>query len=274
MRVGSISNPVDVQHAAGVITDGGYVGLQYHGVFILVFSGTDERARMRALAAKRDDDLDKPLSILSSASHVLPLVDRERIRNKVASCLLEDLDLFRKTFGAICHVRLPLMKQVIGTEIPISSVSITDDTPYVQLLDPSGNPGFSNFVHELELLGTEFLNATSMNLTGESEITDATTAEVFCSAANTPLLLLDPLFLAQDVVGSFPAVDMERLAAVREGHIPLSLIDRIVGLDFDRSNASAPRHPHSEYLLKLIDHIELRGQELRKQILNYFCRDE
>ncbi len=274
MQVGSISNPVDVQHAVGVISDRGYVGLQYHGVFILVFSGTDGSARMCALAAKRDADVDKPLSILSSASHVLPLVDRERIRNNVASRLLEDLDLFKRTFGAICHVRLPLIQQVIGREFPIHSVSFTDDTPYVQLLDPFGNPGFSKLVHELELVGTEFLNATSMNLRGESEITEVAAAEVFCSAANTPLLLLDPLYLARDVVGSFPAVDLERLVAVREGHIPLSLIDRIAGLEFDRSDASAHRHPHSEYLLGLINHIELREQELREQILNYFYRDE
>jgi hypothetical protein len=153
-------------------------------------------------------------------------------------------------------------------------VSFTDDTPYVQLLDPFGNPGFSNLVHDLELAGTKFLNATSMNLTGESEITDATAAEAFCAAANTPLLLLDPLFSARDVVGSFPAVDLERLVAVREGHIPLRLIDRIADLEFDRSNANPPRHPHSEYLLGLIDHIELREQELRMQILNYFYRDE
>ncbi len=274
MRIGSISNPVDVQHAVGVISDRGYIGLQYHGVFILVFSGTDGSARTRALAAKRDDDVDKPLSILSSASHVLPLVDRERIRNKVASRLLEDLDLFRRTFGAICHVRLPLIQQVVGREIPIRSVSFTDDTPYVQLLDPFGNPGFSNLVHELELAGTEFLNATSMNLTGKSEITEVAAAEDFCSTANTPLLLLDPLFSARDVVGSFPAVDLERLVAVRGGHIPLSLIDRIAGLEFDRSNASTPRHPHSEYLLGLINHIELREQELREHVLNYFYRDE
>ncbi len=270
VRVGSLANPIDVQHAVAAVAEGGYLAVQYHSVFVMVFSGADADARQRALAAKQDDDVDKPLSVLSSASHIFPSVDRSRIQHKMARSLLNDIDLYKRTLGAICHVRLPLVRDAVGSVIPLHMVSTSNGTPYVQMLEPLGNLVFANLVHELESAGIKSVNATSLNLAGESEITDPSKAEAFCSAADVPFLLHDPLFAAREVTGSFPAVDLERSVAVRGGHIPLELIDRVVGIEFDRTNAIAAKHPHSEYLLALRDQRSLRGTELRERILNYF----
>ena len=153
VRVGSLANPIDVQHAVAAVAGGGYLAVQYHSVFIMVFSGTDADARKRALAAKQDDDVDKPLSVLSSASHIFPSVDRSRIQHKIARSLLNDIDLYKRTLGAICHVRLPLVRDAIGSVIPLHMVSTSNGTPYVQMLDPLGNLVFANLVHELESAG-------------------------------------------------------------------------------------------------------------------------
>ena len=268
----SLGNPIDVQHATATVAEGSFVAVQYHSVYIMVFSGTDEDARRQALAAKGDDDLEKPMSVLSSAAYVFPLVDRSRITNAVTRLLIDDIERFRRTLGAICHVRLPLFREVIGSEIPPHLVSTREGTPYVQLLEPRGNVLFSNLVTELEAAGIKYVSATSLNLAGESEITDSAAAEAFCAEAEVPLLLHDPLFMANDVIGSFPAVDVERSAAVRDGHVPLDLIDRLVGVKFDRTNATPERHPHSEFLLSLIEQPGLEGEGLRETILCHFYR--
>lgn len=268
----SLANPIDVQHATATVVEGGFVAVQYHSVYVMVFSGTDRDARRRALAAKRDDDLEKPMSVLSSAAYVFPLVDRSRITNQVTRALIDDIERFRRTLGAICHVRLPLIREVIGSEIPPHLVSTREGTPYMQLLEPRGNVLFSNLVTELEAAGIKYVSATSLNLAGESEITDPAAAEAFCAEAEVPLLLHDPLFAAKDVIGSFPAVDVERSAAVRGGHVPLELIDRLVGVKFDRTNATPEKHPHSEFLLSLIEQPDLKGEGLRETILCHFYR--
>ena len=268
-HTGSLADRGDLRRGVGIIAARGFLGVQYHGTFILLFSGTDSDARKRALTAKCEEDVGKPLSLLSPVSTILPYVDGRRMRNEIARRFIEDRDLIKCTFGAICHVRLPVVQAAVGIEIPQRSVSFDEGTPHVQALDPIGNLGFAHLADGLAAAGVRYLNATSLNIAGESEITDLAEAEAFCAASGVPLLLVDPGFAARDVIGSFPVVDLERMTAVREGHIPWDLIDRIAGVRFDRTAVSAAKHPQSPYLLGLAERHTTVGPKLRERILDY-----
>ena len=88
---GSLANPIDVQNAVDAIVSGGYVSVQYHGVFIMVFSGVNLVARHETLRVKNEEDTGKPLSSISFSAHIFPSVDLELIQQPAAKRLLSDI---------------------------------------------------------------------------------------------------------------------------------------------------------------------------------------
>ncbi len=265
---GSLANPIDVQTAVEAIAAGGYVAVQYHGVFIMVFSGVDLAARQETLRVKNEEDTGKPLSSISFSSHIFPSVDLKLVQQPVIEELLHDLPRFQRTLGTICHLRLPLKGGAVDTEIPSHMVSRKDGTPYVQNLDPTGNLLFANLSHELNTAGIRLIAATSLNLRGEEEICDFVEAKRFCEERDVPLLLYDPLYTRLEVKGSFPVIDPVDGTALREGHIPMLLVERMLGLDLDRTNLQPARHPQAPQLLEMCDQ-QWNGSQLRAHILNY-----
>ncbi len=116
---GSLAKPIDVQNAVDAIVSGGYVSVQYHGVFIMVFSGVNLMARHEALRVKNEEDTGKPLSSISFSSHIFPSVDLELIQQPSAKGLLSDVSQFQKTLGTICHIDLPpIVVPLTGLESP------------------------------------------------------------------------------------------------------------------------------------------------------------
>ena len=136
---GSLANPIDVQNAVDVIVSGGYVAVQYHGVFIMAFSGVNLEARRATLRVKNEDDSGKPLSSISFSNHVFPSIEVDGIQQAAAKALVSDVSQFQRTLSTICHLRLPLRESAVGVEIPSHMVSRKDGVAYVQNLDPYGN---------------------------------------------------------------------------------------------------------------------------------------
>jgi hypothetical protein len=266
---GSLANPIDVQNAVDAIVSGGYVSVQYHGVFIMVFSGVNLMARHEALRVKNEEDTGKPLSSISFSSHIFPSVDLELIQQPATKGLLSDISQFQKTLGTICHVRLPLKESAVDAEIPSNMVSLKNSVPYVQNLDPYGNLLFANFSRELNIAGVQLIAATSLNLQGESEICDLSEAKRFCRQRSIPYLLHDPLYVRPEVRGSFPVIDLESGKAIRDGHVPIQLVEKIIGTDLDKTDMQPSKHPHAQHFLDLCDQPQLAGIQLRESILNY-----
>lgn len=270
LRLGSLANPNDVQQAINIVVEGGYIGTQYHGAFILIFSGTNLEAKAQALAAKNEEDTNKPLSSLALSKQIFPFIDHNRLRHANVKRLLEDNNQFKSLLGALCHVRLPLIRKVMDGDLPMSMMSEKNGIPYVQMLDPYGNLLFSNLIHELKAVGVRFVAATSLNLKDESEICELSDARDFCDQRDVPYLLHDPLFGSSEVKGSFLVLDLENNVAIRGRHIPIQLIERIVGWEFDKTDMKPSKHPHAQYLEVMCAQDQLSGGMLRAHILNHF----
>ena len=147
VEFGSLANPIDVQNAVESIVSGGYLAVQYHGVFIMVFSGVNLEARHETLRVKNEDDTGKPLSSISFSNYIFPSIELDLIQQPAAKALVSNVSQFQKTLGTICHLRLPLKESAVDAEIPSHMVSRKDGVPYVQNLDPYGNLLFANFFH-------------------------------------------------------------------------------------------------------------------------------
>lgn len=267
-HIGSLGSPTDIQRAIDQIVDNGFVATQYHGVFIIIFSATDPEARQGVLAAKGETDSSKPLTSLTFCKHIFPYVDLDRIPQPIVRDLITSIENFRRTLGAICHVRLPLTQQATEGGLPSQIVSVQDGVPYAHNLEPYGNLLFSNLAHELNEAGITFITASSLNRVGEKEICELSLAKRFCEQAGIPYLLYDPLFVTSEVKGSFPIIDLERMIAIRDGHIPVQLIERTIGLEFDKNKMKPAKHSHSPYLLRLLEQ-DLYGSALRKRVLDH-----
>ncbi len=265
---GSLANPIDVQNSAEAIAAGGYVAIQYHGVFIMVFSGVNLDARHATLRVKNEDDSGKPLSSISYSQYVFPSVDMELVQQSDIRELLSNVHRFQRTMGTMCHLRLPLKRGAVGAEIPSHMVSLKDGTPYVQNLDPSGNLLFANFSHDVNDMGVHLIAASSLNLQGEEEICDLPEAKRFCEERGVPYLLHDPLYARSEVKGSFPVIDPVDGSALRDGHIPMQLIENLLGVALNKTNLQPAKHPHARQLLEMCDQ-PLMGSQLRESILNY-----
>ena len=258
-----------MQNAVDVIASGGYVAVQYHGVFIMVFSGVDLEARRATLRVKNEVESGKPLSSISFSNHVFPSIEVDRIQQAAAKALVSDVSQFQKTLGTICHLRLPLRESAVDVEIPSHMVSRKDGVAYVQNLDPYGNLLFANLSRELNIAGIQIIAASSLNLQGESEICDLSEAERFCLERSVPLLLHDPLYARPEAMGSFPVIDLERSVAIRDGHVPIRLVEKVIGITLDKSDMQPCKHPQAQHLLDLYDQPHLVGVQLRESILNY-----
>ena len=270
LHIGSLAGSADLQDAIDEILSGGLVATQYHGVFIIVFSATNARAREGVLAAKGETDSSRPLTSLTFCKHIFPYVDLDRIPEARVRDLIIDPDQFRRSLGGICHVRLPLTQKATQEALPPQIMSFQDGVPYTHNLEPYGNLLFSNLAHELNEAGVTFITGSSLNRAGEDEICELSAAETFCEQTGITYLLRDPLFVAPGVRGSFPTVDLEKMTVVRDGHVPVQLVERIVNLEFDKREMKPAKHPHSPHLLSLLDQRELHGRALRRHLLRHF----
>ena len=264
----SLANPIDVQSAVEAIAAGGYIAVQYHSVFIMIFAGESAAARKDILRVKNEDDTSKPLSSISFSDHIFSSVDLALVRQPAARVLLGDIPQLQRTLGTMCHLRLPLKKSAVGAAVPTHMVSLRDGIPYVQNLDPSGNLLFTNLSHEVNARDVRLIAASSLNLQGEDEICDLSEAVRFCEERGVRQLLHDPLYAQHEVKGSFPVIDPGDGIAIRDGHIPMGLVEKLTGLELDKTNIQPAKHAHERHLLDMCDS-PLRGPQLREHILAY-----
>lgn len=47
------------------------------------------------------------------------------------------------------------------------------------------------------------------------------------------------------------------MAAVRDGHIPILLLEKVTGLEFDKSDMAPAKYPHSPYFKDLYNQKQL-----------------
>lgn len=267
--IGSLALSNDVENAVDTIHSGGFVAVQYYGVFVMVFAGANLDARRETLRVKNEDDTGKPLGSISFSNYVFPSVDLDVIQQPAAKSLLSDVSVFQETLGTMSHLRLPLMESAVGADIPSHMVSRKNGIAYVQNLDPYGNIYFAMFARKLNDAGVQLLAATSLNMQGEPEICDLADAKQFCQQRGVKTLLYDPLYAYPETHGSFPVIDLGENVAIRDGFIPIRLVEKLIGTSLDQTQMQPSKFPHSQVLDTLCERSWLNGSELRERILNH-----
>jgi len=249
LRLGSLENITDMDKAVQIIKGGHPVAGQMHGVFGLLIRGDSHRAAMEALTMKGEENLNKPFSSMMATKDFVSLVDHE-ILPPVSQKLLENIPDLQRRIGAICHIRAPVRPDLIKEhQVPSSLLSYQAEQPYMQNLDPFGHRSMSRFVEKLKKEGISYIGVTSLNdkTKGEAEITQSKRAIRFCREKGVPLLLKDPQHTRVDVRGSFAIIDLENLTAIRDGHVPIKILEKILKVTLDKTDMKPANYPPPPY---------------------------
>lgn len=121
-------------------------------------------------------DARSPYGLTVDPGYFLSLLDLKLI-NRMARPLFEDLDRFIGRFGATCFVRAPANQdRLIDEDVPGAVISLNENSgkPYVQNWTSEGKDNYTELRRTAEKRGIKHFGITSLNLTGEKEITDPT----------------------------------------------------------------------------------------------------
>jgi len=245
-RVGSLNCEQDLQTAVALIKKGGIVAAQVRGVFGIWADASNSEAVQKILEAKGQTEA-KTFSSMLFSQDFLPLIDKEAVSPRFLT-LLEDAKSCQRAIGAICHLRAPIKPAVIN-QIPLSLLSHCEGRDYMHNLDPFGHP-ISMLIRRARATGVRFLAVSSLNdhAKGEKEITDLGRAKEFCQESQAvPLLLTDPSPRREEIRGSFAIIDLLTKQALRDGHISVSLIEKILNLTLNKKGMKPATFPQANF---------------------------
>ncbi len=267
--IGSLGNARDVQKAVKIIKNGGVVAAQMRNVFGIWIKGNDVKAINKVHSIKESDP-NKPISWMMLSKDFLKYIDKKLVHKDLVD-IIKDSEKFSQRIGAICHIRAPIKSSTVGN-IPSSLLSTEDGKYYAHNLDPFGHKGITNFISKLNKAGVIFVGVTTLNKSGCPEICKIKDAVKYCRKKQISMLLTDPQNTKKSVLGSFTIIDIEKKSVLREGNIPAQVIEKILGVDFNKLNTKSSKFPLSNFtpIIKL----DLSPEELRIEILNYISEDK
>ena len=271
LRVGSMGDLVDRQEAVKIIQDGGCIGAQLRGVYGLIWNGFDEEATKLAGKIKGHEDF-KIYSSIMPSERFLSIVDESLVHPHFAP-LVRDPEKYQNIFGSICHTRAPIRAD-LAPRIPDWMKSEDSGKYYMHNLDPHGHWALSELIKDLNNNYVKLVGVTSLNdhSTGEAEITNLERAVEFCQSSNKlSLLLQDPTHKRQDIIGSLAIIDLENGKALRDGHIPVKIVEKIVNVFFDKEEMKDPQHPQADF--ERIFATDERLEVMRYLVLGFLSED-
>lgn len=272
LKVGSIWDWTDREYAAGVIKNGGIVGVFNRGVNALWINGQDLTAVTRLQEVKGEGRVGRPVALTIGFERLVEMIDPDVLTDEVRRFLEVTQDL-KTHLGSLCFLRVPL-KHDLMKAVPQSSLSIdTQGRPWIQTWDPFGHQPTEDFIKRSENLGVEFPAVTSMNISGQPEIVDQKRGEEFCRESGLPIYLKDPK-IHDKIRGSYTIITLgeKGIEVTRDGNIPYRVIQPIFGLPFSIENMALPKYPQMEFPDSLIDGLSSRG--IRMAILLYISGRE
>lgn len=267
LKVGSIWNPIDRQDAAGVIKDGGIVGVFNRGVNALWINGQNQEAVTTLQAAKGEARAGRPVALTIGFERLVEMIDSDVLTDEVRR-FLEVTQNLKAHLGSLCFLRVPLKHNFIKV-VPLSSLSTdTQGRSWIQTWDPFGHQPTEDLIKGAESLGVEFPAVTSMNISGQPEIVDQNMGEEFCRESGIPVYLRDPK-IHDKIRGSYTIITLgERgIEVTRDGNIPYRVIQPIFNLPFSTDSMALPKYPQMEFPESLIEGLSAR--EIRTAILRY-----
>jgi tRNA A37 threonylcarbamoyladenosine synthetase subunit TsaC/SUA5/YrdC len=246
-RVGSLGDHQDVNEGVKTIKNGGVVAAQMRRVFGMWVRGDDAEAVKKAHTLKGEEDLDKKMGSMMFCEDFVPMIHLDMVPKKLQP-LVKDASQFKNRIGAMFHVRAPIKPEFVD-EVPVVMKSYQDGLHYVQNLDPHGHWPTSSFIWAMNQAGIKYVAVTSLNdhAAGETEIHKLERAIEFCKSKKIPLLLADPIATRKGLRGSFAIIDLSKSSAVRDGHISIDLVEKMLGVDLDRSEMKPANYPPPDY---------------------------
>lgn len=265
-RVGSLANKEDVADAITLIKSGEVVAAQMWGVYGLWVRGDSKEAIKKALEIKKDPGSTKTLSSMMLSEDFLQLIDTAAVHSSMRD-ILSDVEAFQNHFGALCHIRAPIRADVVG-QIPSSMVSQENGRYYMHNLDPTGHILMEPFIRDLNRNGVRFNAVMSVNdhSIGEAEIHDRTRAVEYCaSSGRVGLLLEDITYGNAGATGSFGIMDAEHASAVRDGIVPVEVLEKILGKQLNKDGMKSAKF-EQQYHRPIVE-VDMSPEDIRAAVI-------
>lgn len=263
--IGSLSSEADRTQAVELMKDGFPIAIEVRGVWGLLIDGSSAEAIRRAFETKGETPGSKPVSAMYLAPQFLDMVDLDKIPETLHP-IFTTATTFAATFGTLCHLRVPVHERAV-TDIPPVMLSRLNNTSYLHNLESSGLGPLKKLISQMNQCGILHPAVMSLNSEGNPEITDFGQARRFCSSKldKVPLLLKDNLPHRPEVRGSFAILDMGQLTGIRDGQVPMKLIDLILHracrISFDHGDMQPPHYPQADFPLDIL--VDLSPQAIR-----------
>lgn len=260
----------DREKAARLISKGEVVGVFNRGVCALWIDPTKEEAVQRISDIKGEERNNRPMGVTLPSHKFIELIDLESIPSEHREILTSPEEM-RERLGSYTFLRARVKPELVST-LPSKIVDRTDEgVGVIQNWDPTGHYPAKHLVDRMMVWGVRYPAITSMNISKQPEITDPAIGKVFSRTHGIPLFLDDPR--DQHIsIGSYPIIELtpQGLRLVREGNLPTRLLERLIGLPLDDTEAKPAKYPQHEFPADLFDDPSLSTTELRAAIIMYF----
>jgi len=270
--LGSLENPTDINRAVSLVQSGKPIVAQVRGVFGIWFRGDLPEAVARVREIKEDDP-DKKYSAMMFCQDFVPLIDQEAIPQAIRH-LFQNPDMLQQRVGAICHIRAPITSSS-APKFPSSMISQTKEGVYfVHNLDPHGHKPISNFIIALNQAGfVTQIGVSTLNRDNEPEIHNLNRALQVSRESGIKMILQDPTHTRKtDLKGSFAIWDASQNKAIRDGHVPIEVVMKILGIKIDTSSMKPPKYPQIKEDFELLLSEGLSEEDLRLSVLEILHR--
>ncbi len=257
------------EDAAARIAAGQCVAVFVRSVWVLWLDGANPAAAAEIYRIKGEGRIGRPLAAVLPVERFAALLDPLRIAADVRPIFSDPATLTAR-LGALALLRAPVRPEAVAA-VPSAMLSQTPDgTRWIQNCVPAGDEPSMDLARTLIARGVAFPAVTSLNRSGQPEITDRRAAEAFCRAQGIPLMLAGA-GRRGPVCGSFPILEVGSagVRVLREGHFPSYLFPHLLGGVAVQTGGAAPaKYPvvptHSEAAGARTDPARLRLEILAR----------
>jgi hypothetical protein len=253
LRVGRLNDPADVEYASEIASLGGIVVSQVRGVFG-IWADSQNPAALEAVCAEKGSPESKTLSCMFPTQEIVRYVDFNRVHPHLRH-LLENPNRLQENTANLCFFRVPVTPDAVRI-LPPSVISWNKNhLPVVHNLDPYQHP-ISNLIEASRKKGVPYLGVTSLNRTGDAEIYNLHKALTYCQdSPRVKIIITDPAPNHIKALGSFGIISLVEgeKEGTRDGHVPLSLMEKILQVTLDKTDLKPVKYPHAPEIKALLE---------------------
>ncbi len=229
----------------------------------------------RILEAKGDTNNEKPFSAMLPTNFFLNIIDFNQIPPSLHN-LLKNPEELENRLGLICHLRAPVKNEALSF-IPKRLIGWEENqdgskTPFVQNFFIKGHAPMES-LRDMMFNNGMFLSVTTQNQHGTPEITTLEESVTEAKRVAIPLILTDEV-KRPEVKGSWSIVNIKNITAVRDGNIPIQIVEKLLGAKINTSSMKESKYLQDQAFLALIK--EINGMDIppiiiKRAIISYLA---